>query len=211
MWGEEWQGLLFRVTQISGPELLESVRLELSRANKSDTTWTNRSSNSSWLSEQGSWADCCQTMLFSPGFSGNGAINTLGNPETCNRSLCTELAGRCLSKSQSNPWRLYACLDHLNYGEAEADLLVRVLPHRYGQIVLNVSLFDDTSALANSSAPTRMSMSRLATIIVLPVNDPPDFQVRVPELVVNEHSSCITRSPPPKLLPLSYLSRPAGL
>jgi hypothetical protein len=176
VWGEEWQGLLFRVTQISGPELLESVQLELSRANKSDTTST-----------------CA------------------GCSETCNRSLCTELAERCLSKSQSNLWRLYACLDHLYYGEAQADLLVRVLPHHYGQIVLNVSLFDDTSALANSSAPTRMSMSRLATIIVLPVNDPPDFQVRVPELFVNEHSSCITRSPPPKLLSLSYLSRPAGL
>ena len=210
VWGEEWQGLSFTVSQISGPNLLESVHLELSSKNISNITSKNSSTGQS---EHTSFFNCCNDLAPSD-VSSNTSINSLGNATSCTRSLCGDLyhlARKCAA--QDNQWKVYSCLQRVQHGKAEGDLLAQVLPHHHGQIVLNVTLLDDPSALAESSASGRMrslSMTRLATMIVLPVNDPPDFHVRVPELVVNEDSSCITRSPPPELLSLSYLSRPTG-
>ena len=52
------------------------------------------------------------------------------------------------------------------------------------------------------------------TIVVVPLNDPPDFEIRIPrgsELAVEEDSSCITRSPPSSATFLTFLARPGGM
>ena len=51
------------------------------------------------------------------------------------------------------------------------------------------------------------------TLVVEAVNDPPDFEIRIPrgsELAVEEDSSCITRSPPSASTFLTFLARPGG-
>jgi hypothetical protein len=51
-------------------------------------------------------------------------------------------------------------------------------------------------------------------IVVVPLNDPPDFEIRIPrgsELAVEEDSSCVTRSPPSSATFLTFLARPGGI
>lgn len=51
-------------------------------------------------------------------------------------------------------------------------------------------------------------------IVVVPLNDPPDFEIRIPrgsELAVEEDSSCLTRSPPSSATFLTFLARPGGI
>jgi len=87
-------------------------------------------------------------------------------------------------------------------------LIINGAPQHFGNVTFNVTLTDVSSSLSGES-DSKTSMTHIFSIEVLPVNDAPDFRLRVDELIVFEDSSCFTRPPTPGL-PLSYLSRPAG-
>ena len=94
-----------------------------------------------------------------------------------------------------------------------ASLIMHLKPHYFGNVTLNLTLKDNSSALNTAGKPS-LETTKPFHLTVMPKNQPPEFSVRLHPglaLSVEEGSSCITSTESVPGLAISFLARPSAV